>query len=496
MCCKGIPLKPIAAGCEIRGEQYVGECTVSQEWYELGYLPCADEYHVQQLCQHNQTYAARNRVLADWGIVPGSMRPVERVCDAIAEWLGPRAKRDPMEWLDQYSGQKKAGYLRALESLDANPIRRKDSYVKAFVKAEKLTDPRKDPRMIQYRGPRYNIELGNYLKALEHDLYNVRGTGRLRQFFPSERMIVKGMTPVARAAHIHKMWGQLRGTVQLALDCSRFDGHVTEKLLLAEHSVYLKCFGNDPLLQRLLYWQRNNRGYTRDGVKYTVVGNRMSGDMNTALGNCVMMIAMIGAAMKRLGVKPRSFRLADDGDDCCLLVDGEHADRVIAGITDIFREFGQDLKVERVIRSLEEVELCGCKPIRVGGVRKMVLAPRRAIGKSRLMLKYRSPKFQRDYVATVGECLLALHSGVPVLQAHACALMRVGTQLKFRPRSWAYKLAHHPDQATTSPVTQDARYDFFAAFGICVEDQLAYERWFESASPEQILGLAPALEVP
>lgn len=480
-------MKPVISGASITGECWVGECSVQQEWFELGVMPGAMDYSVQQLCQHNQTLAVRNRVIADWGIAQGNLRAMEKVGDALAKYLGFRVKCDPEDWLVQYKGMKAMQYQRALASLDDRPLRRVDSYIKGFVKAEKLTDPLKDPRLIQYRGPRYNIELGNYLKAFEHDLYHVRGTGVLSRWFPNQRLIVKGMNPVARAAHLSKCWNSLKKPVQLALDCSRFDGHVTEEVLKLEHKVYLKCFKNDALLQKLLMWQRNNKGFTKDGVKYEVRGNRMSGDMNTALGNCVLMVMMLGAALKEMGVPTRDFRLADDGDDCCLMVEEKHSKKVIAGIRQIFARFGQDLKIEKIIRDFDGVELCGCKPIRVGGVRKMILEPGRAIGKSRLMLKYRG-RFQQDYVATVGECLLALHAGVPVLQAQALALMRVGKQLKLRPRSWAYKLAHHPEIAQPEFVTPDARFDYFAAFGVCIEDQLFQENWYNTASVFDIIG--------
>jgi len=475
------------------GGSLTGCCTIQAEWFELGEMPCCDDYSVQQLCQHNQYLAVRNRVVPDWGVGDDGLRHLRPIAKALGGWLGKRVKLSPNDWLDQYSGAKREQYLKALATLDTQRLRKRDSYVKAFVKAEKVTDPMKDPRMIQYRGPRYNIELGNYLKAFEHDLYHMRGSRRLNQWFPNERLIVKGMAPAARAAHIEKMWYQLKKPVQLALDCSRFDGHCTEKALMLEHSVYLSCFNNDSHLQRLLRWQRDNKCFTKDGVVYKVKGNRMSGDMNTALGNCVLMILMLGGALRELGVKPSQFRLADDGDDCCLLVEEEVAQRVIDGITRVFSTYGHSLKVDQVNRQLETVDLCGCRPIRVGGVRKMILNPRRTIGKSRLMLKYRGVKFQRDYIATVGECLLALHSGVPVVQSHAAALMRVGSQLKYRPRSWAYKLAHSPEPSAVASITADARLDFYLAFGVNVDDQLSLERWYDSATPDQILGYAPAL---
>jgi hypothetical protein len=49
-------------------------------------------------------------------------------------------------------------------------------------------------------------------------------------------------------------------------------------------------------LAELLKWQLQNKGFARtiDGlIKYSVEGCRMSGDMNTALGNCTIMCALV-----------------------------------------------------------------------------------------------------------------------------------------------------------------------------------------------------------
>lgn len=62
-----------------------------------------------------------------------------------------------------------------------------------------------------------------------------------------------------------------------------------------EHSIYNAMFRSDELAE-LLGWQLTNKGFARttDGlIKYEVKGCRMSGDMNTALGNCMIMCALV-----------------------------------------------------------------------------------------------------------------------------------------------------------------------------------------------------------
>jgi hypothetical protein len=68
----------------------------------------------------------------------------------------------------------KAVYQRAVDSLRSEPVRRDDARIKPFVKAEKINVSKKPdpcPRLIQPRSPRYNVEVGVYLKPLERLVY-------------------------------------------------------------------------------------------------------------------------------------------------------------------------------------------------------------------------------------------------------------------------------------------------------------------------------------
>ena len=73
-----------------------------------------------------------------------------------------------------YVGRKRGIYERAYTSLMVRAIGVRDAWVNTFVKAEKVnfdkkTDPA--PRVIQPRSPRYNLEVGRYLKLYEKELF-------------------------------------------------------------------------------------------------------------------------------------------------------------------------------------------------------------------------------------------------------------------------------------------------------------------------------------
>jgi len=501
VCCKdSVVAKPIDPDSVVGVVSWAADCDRVSDYQVLCPMPFATHYQVQNDCQHNQYLAAVNRVACAW-VQPTKtgLSGLKHIGCDLVRYLGQRTPIGFEVWGAKYTGQKRARYLRAIDSLRVRPISAKDAVIQAFVKLEKLADVHKDPRMIQARGARFNVEVGNYLKAFEHDLYGVRGSGPMAKWFPPGRAIVKGMNPVARGALLEQHWASLRHPVQLALDCSRFDGHVSEQVLRFEHGVYEALFNYDPYLRSLLARQRYNVCYTRSGLRYVVRGRRMSGDMNTALGNCVLMICMMGVAMRRLGLKPSQWRMADDGDDCCVMVEADMADMVALQLPVVFRDFGQELKIESVARTLGTVSLCGARPVRVCGQRVMVLHPKRVIGKTRLGIKSKSEKFIADYVSTVGVGLLALHSGVPVLQSHALALRRASKPpLRELPRASLYRLAYlaDPYAVVARPVTLEARLDFAVSFGVDISAQLELEAWFDLLTREQILGLAPPREVP
>jgi hypothetical protein len=366
-----------------------------------------------------------------------------------------------------YVGVRRTRYMEAAKSLRQTPVMRKDARLSSFIKLEK-TDPNAkkspDPRVIQARQPRYGVALGCYLKPMEHLMYNIEGP-------MGTRVIGKGLNVRQRAELLAAKRRNFRDPVVIGLDCSRFDMHVTVDQLRVEHSVYL-AMHFCPELQQLLSWQLDNRGTTTRGIKYRCPGGRMSGDMNTALGNCMLMYLMSRGAMEQLGIK--RFDLLVDGDDTLVIL--ERADLALAqaGLPGWFLEFGHTLKVESISDCMEDVVWCQGRPLWDGTVWRFVRPWRKVLSTLAAGGKHwLQPTQHVDMCYTVGQCLMAEASGVPILQEFAQALMSLGGKIikDFYLDKLSVKYAIEGGAKEAIPVTPEARESFERGWGVSVESQ-------------------------
>nr|WKV33538.1 MAG: RNA-dependent RNA polymerase [Riboviria sp.] len=456
---------------------------------ELCELKGQCKYYIQKSCICNQRLAVCNRVVRDWPQpTKEGLDAVRIVVLAMAQAMGNIGALETPDWIQTYASRKRLQYEHAYRSLLVRPVRRQDATVQAFVKREKVSDPTKDPRLIQSRSRRFGISIGMYLKPIEKKFYKLHGT-HIR-YLPNGRLMAKGCTQQQRAALVHAAWNALENPVQLALDCSRFDAHCSRKLLLLEHLFYRKCNRSNKFAT-LLQWQLDNVGYTTDGIRYTCSGRRMSGDMNTSVGNCVLMIAMLSAAMHEMRIPKAHWRMVDDGDDCCLIVEQRHEALITAQITDIFATYGHELKIESTSTTIETVRLCSCSPITVVNTPTMVQEPSRCIGKARVHLRPYTGRHLTKYTATVGQCLLSINVGVPILQALACLLRRSDKDIyPDIPGTFLYSV--QPDFKLAQPIQVDirSRISFANAFRISLEDQIHIEQSYNHITAKQLLRTA------
>lgn len=436
-------------------------------------------------CPCNEVVGLANRVLQ---AVPETDKTVLPQCYEVARrisaYLGRPVPYEPHDWITRYSGVKRRNYERAVADLEVRPFRRGDRVVSAFVKLEKLFDLEKDPRIIQCRGPRFNLTLGNYLKPLEHRLYGLRGVGGLRKWLPPGRLIAKGLDMGRRAALLREAWEGVPGGMALSLDCSRFDAHVTVEMLRVEHAVYRRCYPRDKLLSRILRYQELNVGITASGIRYRCPGGRMSGDMNTALGNCVLMVIMVAVAMAELRYLPKNWRMVDDGDDCILVVPRHFP---IGELVVQFARFGHVLKVEQVAHRLQDIEFCQSRVIQTARGERMVQNPVRTLSRAMAGPRHwQCEKFRYRYLGLLGWCELALSMGVPVLQSFALLMIR--SSRGHKPRNWTYcdraiMAMRESRRHAVEPVevTLEARVSFWEAFGITPDEQRALEEQFDTS---------------
>lgn len=394
--------------------------------------------------------------------------------------LGSASPVSPEEFAQMYTGRKRVIYERAVEDYTVNGVRRRDAYSDSFVKCEKVPGD-KAPRCIQPRRPVYNVGVGRYLKPVEHKIYKA-----IQKVFEVDTPVVlKGFNAQATADIIQRKFEAFEKPVALGLDASRFDQHVSKQMLEWEHSIYNAMF-RSPELKKLLKWQIKNVGFGRcdDGViQYSVEGKRFSGDMNTALGNCLIMCAMIHAYGRDRGVK---LDLANNGDDCVVFMEAGDLERFGAGLDDWFDEMGFVMTKEEPVYELHQIEFCQCKP--VFGANGLIMC--RNFDKARekdtmCLFDISTPTAAAKWMGAVGECGLSLTSGVPVFQEMYKAYLRHGLKSDIsKSVGWECGMTHmakglHPKEG---PVSDDARYSFFVAFGVTPDEQEALEEYYRSWS--------------
>jgi hypothetical protein len=300
------------------------------------------------------------------------------------------------------------------------------------------------------------------------------------------KTLFKGLNALDSASVMKEKWDHFRNPVAVGLDASRFDQHVSYEALLWEHSIYLQCFKQTKhkrRLQRLLNHQLVNSCYgsTPDGkLRYSVLGTRMSGDMNTSMGNCLLMCCMVKAYLDHIGVEAR---LANNGDDCVLIFEKHDLKKVMGPLPEWFTGMGFTMVAEEPVYEFEEIEFCQTKPVFDGEIYIMCRNPHNAIVKDSVMMhSWDSPKYFKAWLDAVGTGGLATTGGLPIFQEFYNAYRKSGRKGKVQRStlSWFVRQQKEGVTRTYGTVTPMARASFYWAFGITPDEQLAAERYYSS----------------
>lgn len=437
-----------------------------------------DLYEVQthQGCHHNELRSLHNRHLKGMPdtLTLRGLKAVSRELKALSGLVGRIRPVGRDVIVAHAPGRKKRLYQAAADSLSLHEIDKRDAEVKMFIKADRYDArdvAKKEPRAIQYRSPRYNIELQRYLHPFEQKYYTTVDAFRGGP--------VKGKNSWQRAAIYEEALNYFADPIVINLDFSKFDAHLTPQMLKEERKAYLRAC-SDPYLAELLSYQAVNSCRTQLGTKYRVTGSRMSGDVNTGLGNTMLAEAMVRAWATRLGIKMVPFV---DGDDVVMIVE-----RGASCPMDFFVEMG----MEAVVETLEADQLVHCqsKIIRIGKRARMVRNPWRAISHGCSTLRNYPTKLLGPLLAAMGQSELACSNGVPILQEWALAQMRVSDSVPWAKcdESIVFR-AKLEGRSIPLEITSSARDDFYHKFGISVSTQLAYEAELSRLGPEHF---APA----
>jgi len=384
------------------------------------------------------------------------------------------------ECVATWSGQKRKLYEAAELSLVKDPVCVDDARLHSFVKFEKQNLD-KAPRIINPRSPRYNLELARYLKHAEKHFYvaiNKAFGARTRA------TVIKGFDADVSASILRDKWDQFGDPVAIGIDASKFDMHVSVPALNYEHSFYKRLFPGSGMLSWLLRLQLRNHGraFCDDGnVKFSMIGTRSSGDINTSLGNCIIMCALIYDYMQYIGV---DFELANNGDDAVIICERKHLRLVEVGLANWFRRRGFAMVVEEPVFEFEELEFCQTHPVWVGQGWRMVRNWDAVITKDPMcLISVQNDKVLRKWYGAVGECGRILNAGVPVHMAFYQAYERIGTKADEKFIRHIFKntsmLQNMGKRLRSSVVTPEARASFYFAFGILPDYQQALESTME-----------------
>jgi hypothetical protein len=382
-----------------------------------------------------------------------------------------------------YTGAKRALYERARVSLARRPLHAKDAELTSFVKFEKQ-DVRKAPRVINPRSVRYNLTLGKYLKHAEKAYYRA-----INAVYGAHTpaTVIKGFNSSASARILRQKWDRFPNAVAVGLDASKFDMHVSVPALRYEHSFYRSLFPDSSELDGLLTQQEANRGraYAPDGhVTFAMNGTRSSGDLNTSLGNCLLMCALVWAFAAERSVP---LELANNGDDCVVFLDQRDLARFSEGLDAWFRAKGFAMTVEAPAYRFEELEFCQTHPVVTSNGWLMVRNHEAVTTKDPMCLvPISNDKSYAKWLYAVGECGYNATAGVPVQQALYGAFLRNGDACSqgfkdtvFRCSGWQTRANGLVNNGTT--VTDAARASYYAAFGVTPDVQVLLEKYYDTA---------------
>jgi len=398
--------------------------------------------------------------------------------------------------VETFRGCKRVRYEKALQKIVSTRTDvAKEAEVSVFVKYEKTDRTLKSdpvPRVISPRTPEYNLRIARYLRKVEEPIFDALGA------LFGHKTVMKGVTVTETAKLLREKWDMYRNPVAVGLDASRFDQHVSRQALEFEHSIYERCFAlkkDRKKLKTLLKHQLVNKcsGYVPDGsIKYKVDGTRMSGDMNTSLGNCVLMCMMIKAYALKTGI---NMQLANNGDDCVVFMEKSELSKFQSCLNSWFREMGFNMVVEKPSYEFEQIEFCQTRPIFDGAIWMMCRNPWTAIAKDSVLLK--NPKqvsdsFFRQWLDAVGTGGIALAGGMPVFQSFYRMYKRSGQTLRrnrknklvgmstFELLPWYMREVGLNGKRSERDVTPDARASFYFAFGVTPDEQVCLEGYYDA----------------
>jgi hypothetical protein len=229
---------------------------------------------------------------------------VRRQAEKLAAALQPLAAAPLFEeWLasTSYPESRKVELRRVFASLDGRPPSRQQlERISSFIKTESYEEF-KFARWINSRSDHAKVWWGPWCKAIEQQVY-------------SHPAFIKHTPVPERPKLVAALFSG--GSRYYSTDYSSFEAQITPELCRAgELVVYRRVMSNFlseySVVERMLTGK--NRGRTRAGVSFVTQGRRMSGDMNTSVGNGISNLVLWSAMAEIQGLTWKGYVEGDDG---------------------------------------------------------------------------------------------------------------------------------------------------------------------------------------
>lgn len=448
------------------------------------------------------------------GVVQKRLANVKR--RIIAEIPTP-TRMTMSEFIDTRPSRLRKRYTDAMVSYVKFGLSEMQAWISHFIKFEKVNLTKKSdpvPRNIQPRSPEYNLRLGMFLSPIEgfggsHPMYDA-----LASLFGGPT-VMKGMnaeqvaTSIVEASQMvldrsecsgSHLQGGVPGLVWIGCDASRFDQHVSKCMLKWEHSIYLELYMNNPELSELRWLLKQQlktkaTTYTQDenGVEYKVSyqdeGQRSSGDMNTGLGNCIIMCAMLYTYLVEvIGIS--NVRVINNGDDAVIVMTQDDYTKFSdKAFKEWFLDMGFTMTLEEPVYELEQLEFCQSHPVKtpvgwimvpnIDNLNKFGVA---LVDKSKI----------DDWIREVGVAGRLWLSGIPIWYEYFCQYPHDGKESQ-RPalneqNAWSLYWNSLGIAERASEVADETRISFYNAFGITPQEQRAAEEKLSTSVPRYQVG--------
>lgn len=253
----------------------------------------------------------------------------------------------------------------------------------------------KPPRMIQARHKSFNIKYGRFIKPLE---IKITKYGRYKHCFGKGNYDEIG-TRISKLAHKYKYYTEL--------DHDSFDAHVTVKMLELTHNFYVSCYPDyEKELRKLCNKTIVNNCVSRTGDKYQVRGTRMSGDVDTSLGNSLVNYAILKECLSILKIKGD---VIVNGDDSIIFTTKPLTTEFVT----LLRKFNMESKVKPSEVNIHKVEFCRTKLIINDlGHYTMMMDPDRI--QSVYGMTYRNIESHQQYLIETAYCNASINKSNPL----------------------------------------------------------------------------------